>query len=326
MEYVAEVELIPTPDLKKYEGLEISVKAPDGERIQKRMEEVIQNILEPKAELQNVDSGRGIRLGDIVVLDFQGKVGERDLPNASAQNFMVEVGSSQTLKEFQEGILGMRSGEEKAIKVLHPEDHEDDSIAGRTVVYATKIHEIKKKVYPELTDEIVKDFKASSVEEFKKQLRKKIEAEMEQAHRMEVEKELLHALVEANPMEVPKTLVRQKLTEILNNVERAMEKNKLDSKFIEKYMKKNINFYTAEAEREVKVAFLLPLVVEKIKVQVSEVEIEQKVQELAQSFQKKVEEIKAFFQDPKRRENLVAQISSTKAIEHVLEKAQIRKL
>lgn len=323
MEYTARLELVPDPVVKKYKGLAITTD--DFEVTDAKVEDTIRQVLESRAELLPVESGRGVRDHDILILDFQGYVDGQAIPDAKADNFMLEVGGPNTMREFQDGVLGMKAGEEREIKVSYPADYNNKEIAGKTVVYKTKLHEIKAKKYPELTDEIAKEFQAESAADLKKKIRDNLEYQARHDEKIQKEERLLAALVEANPMEVPVTLIQYQLNHIIHELSAMLERQKFSTKLIEEYVTRHLDEIQARAEREVKLALLLPKVVEAEKIVVTDADVEKRIELMAQAAdaEKDSDRIRKAYAKDEARQNLKSQIARDKAIDVIVENAKI---
>ena len=129
MEYTAEVELLPSPKLKKYKGLSIQID--EFSVNDDSVAEQVNRMLESRAELKTVENDRGVRDNDHVAIDFVGRLGDEELPDARADNFLLEMGGPNTIPAFQEGLLGTKVGDEKEILVPYPDDYSNPEIAGK---------------------------------------------------------------------------------------------------------------------------------------------------------------------------------------------------
>ena len=61
--------------------------------------------------------------GDRVTIDFLGKVDGEAFDGGAAEGQTLEIGSGQMIPGFEDGIVGMKKGEEKDIDVTFPEEY-----------------------------------------------------------------------------------------------------------------------------------------------------------------------------------------------------------
>lgn len=314
LQYTAQVDLIPEVTVKKYKGLPATKKT--GKIQDEDVEVVIRNLLDPRAELTNLDPSTKVAHGHSAVIDFEGSLDGKKLPEANAKNFMLEVGSTGSIEEFQKGIVGMKAGETKTIDITYGDDHKNPEVAGKTVQYQVKLHEVKQKNIPELTDEIAKDFQAESAADLRAKVRKSLEDELVTEQTQQVQEEVLLAFLEANPVEVPRSLVQRQLEYILQDVMEMLRRQKFGDTLIQDYLRKHSKDFEARAEREVRIALLLPKVVEAEKISVGEPELREHFNQIVKQSGQKIEAIEKFYlENTQRKAELVHELERKKALQ-----------
>lgn len=322
LNYTAQVDLIPEVELKKYKGLPIKKK--EGKIGEEDIDVVIRNLLDPKAELENLSSDAKVEKGNLVVIDFEGKLDGKVLEDASAKNFFLEVGAPNSLEDFQNGLMGMKAGEEKTINVKYPEDYKNTDVAGKEVVYSVKLHEVKAKKYPELTDELAKEFQAENVADLRGKVRTSLETEMANEQRQQNQEEALLALVEQNDFEVPPSLVQRQLQYILQEVAGLLRKQQFGDNLIQDYLRKHSKDFEARAAREVKLALLLPKVVEAEKISVTDDDFKTYFDEIVKQSGQKADAIEKFYKEnTSRKEELSRELERRKALDVLVNNAKV---
>ena len=316
------MDLIPEVELKKYKGLPIKKK--EGKIGEEDIDVVIRNLLDPKAELENLAEGAKVEKGNLVVIDFEGKLDGKVLEDASAKNFFLEVGAPNSLEDFQNGLMGMKAGEEKTINVKYPEDYKNTDVAGKEVVYTVKLHEVKAKKYPELTDELAKEFQAENVADLRGKVRSSLEAEMANQQRQQNQEEALLALVEQNDFEVPPSLVQRQLQYILQEVAGLLRKQQFGDNLVQDYLRKHQKDFEARAAREVKLALLLPKVVEAEKITVGDEDFKTYFDEIVKQSGQKADAIEKFYKEnTSRKEELSRELERRKALDVLVNNAKV---
>jgi trigger factor len=320
LSYTAQVDLIPEVAVKKYKGLPVTKKA--GKIEAEDVDIVVRNLLDPRAELENLPDTTVLENGLTAVIDFEGKLDGVLVPDANAKNFMLEVGAPGSVEEFQAGLLGMKAGESKMIDVSYPDDYKNPEVAGKKLVYEVKVHEVKKKNVPALTDEIAKDFQAESAADLRAKVQKSLEDEMTNEHKTQTQEEILLAFVESNPIEVPPSLVQRQLEFILGDVLNLLRKQKFGDTLIQEYVAKHRKDFEARAEREVRLALLLPKVVEAEKITVTDEDFKAHFDQMAQQSGQTLESIEKFFKDnAQRKGELVHELERKKALQIMIDTA-----
>lgn len=323
LEYTAQVDLIPEVELKKYKGLPITKK--EGKIENDDVEVVIKNLLDKKAELINLSADTKVKDGHTVIIDFEGKLDGTVLPDAVAKNFQLEVGGQNSLEDFQKGLKGMKSGDTKEIPVKYPEDYRNPEIAGKEIHYTVTLHEVKEKKYPELTDEMAKEFQADSAEDLRKKVRESLENELKQEQKQQSVEEVLVGLIESNPFEVPPSLVQRQLEYILSDEAQMLKRQKFGDNLIQDYLRKYSSEYQKRAEREVRLALLLPKLIEKENISATDEDFKARFDEIVRQSGQPVEAVEKFYKEnTQRKEEVSREIERRKAVEFLIDQAKAK--
>lgn len=112
-------------------------------------------------ELQNLLSqypaevtGRAAKLGDVANIDY---VGTRDgvaFDGGTASGYDLALGSGSFIDGFEDGIVGMQTGEEKDLNLKFPENYQMDELAGQEVVFHVTLNAIKNVEESDIDDSL----------------------------------------------------------------------------------------------------------------------------------------------------------------------------
>ena len=198
----------------------------------KEIEEEINRRLENKVEFEEYEDDKEIEEGDFVFLDFKGflKEDESEIEGGAAENHMLQIGEGSFIEDLEEGIIGMKKGDEDKIDIKFPEEYRAEDLAGKEAYFEVKINKVADKKYPELTDKLVKeisDFK--TVKEFKDNIKQEIEKKKEQEAKSELRGEVFDKVLKKNnEFTLPENIVEKEKKNYLEkneeeNEEKAME-------------------------------------------------------------------------------------------------------
>jgi len=297
LEFSVQFEVTPDVELGQYKGLEI-----EKEKVEVTDEDVnkyINDKLEASAELEVVENGK-LEKGNTAVFDFEGFVDGTAFEGGKAENYELVIGSGQFIPGFEEQMIGMTCEEEKEIQVKFPEDYHAENLKGKEATFKVKLHEIKKRVLPELNDDFVKDQeieKVTNVEEYKKYVYDVLVEEKKSASENKFVNDVLKLAVDNAKLEVPHGLVEEEINRMFSQVEhQAKTYNIPVEQFLGFYGIKDVesykkmlepNAFNAVKERAV---FLKIAEVEKIKLTSKEYDAEYKI--IASEYNKPLEEVK----------------------------------
>jgi trigger factor len=227
----AAVDVPPRVTLKEYKGLSIQAEEvkPDPERLNKTLEQYQNNL----ATLVPIED-RPAQMGDMVVVDFVGKVKNEDgeleeFQGGSATDFQVELDEGRFIPGFVEGIAGMNLDETKDLEVDFPEDYSQEELAGQPAVFSITLKEIKEKELPDLDDDFAQEISEfETFEELKNSLEERYQQEADDQTKANKQTALLDALVENLEAEIPDTLVQKEVDYLLSQSLMQLSRQGLD--------------------------------------------------------------------------------------------------
>ena len=284
------------PDVKlgaykgiKFEKVEYNVKDEDVDNALKRLQE-------RNSRMVNVED-RAAENGDTVVIDYSGSTGGVKFAGGTAEKQNLELGSNSFIPGFEEQIVGMKIGEERDINVKFPEDYHAEDLKGKDAVFHIKLHEIKKKELPEITDEFIKDADgAESVEAFKAETRKRMQEANDKRAERELEDKIVKAVTEKAETEIPDALVEHQIDNMVQEMEYRLMYQGLRLEDYLKYAKMSMeeyrNGYAEQAKELVKQQLVIEKIIAEEKIEASDEEVENKIRENAEAQNKSVEDYK----------------------------------
>ena len=120
------------------------------------VDDMIQRLREMRKTYVVVD--KAAANGDMVNLDFSGSIDGVKFDGGSAENVPLVLGSGRMIPGFEDGILGMKAGEQKVIDVTFPEGYQAAHLAGKTAQFDIKVNSVQETQLPEVDEEFIKTF------------------------------------------------------------------------------------------------------------------------------------------------------------------------
>jgi trigger factor len=180
------------------------------------IDEALQNLAR---NAQNFETKKGKAAdGDQVVIDFVGKVDGEAFEGGAAEDYPLVLGSGSFIPGFEEQLVGVKKGEEKAVEVTFPEEYGAEHLAGKAAVFDVTVKEVKKPVAAEVDDELAKKYGAESLEALKGQISDRIAAEYNGAARQVLKRKLLDQLDAMVSFDLPASLVEAEANQIAHQL------------------------------------------------------------------------------------------------------------
>lgn len=318
------VEVMPEIPKPEYEGLEAT------RRIRKIDDEQIDNILDERRQEHSTfipAEGRASEDGDMVIVDLIGTFeDDEESDPIEVTDLEVQLGDDLIEKSFTENLIGVKPDQEKEFSVEYPEDFSSPALAGRTVNYKAKVKSVGTVELPKLDDKWVEslDEDAKTVKDLKGQLREHMETVAANDADARVRNDLISRLIEKHEFEVPNALIESQARNLLDNfaqdlAQKGVDLSKVDQKFIEM----TYHQMRGQAERDVRGAMLLEKVAELENVEVTEEDINDELDSMAQYYQVPVEQIRASLAQQGGPSVLENNLRTRKAVEAMVGKAKI---
>ena len=171
------------------------------------LENVRKNYLDQKGEMKEVEGDVALEKGHHAVFNFEGVKEDGSRPeNMKGSEYVLEIGSGQFIPGFEDGMMGMKSGEEKNLELTFPAEYHVDELKNAKVTFEVKLLEIKEKILPEWNDETAKELGYDSVEDFNTKNTEAMTAQRNRAADEKLHQEILEKLISENELEIPKQI------------------------------------------------------------------------------------------------------------------------
>lgn len=293
LRFKANFEVMPELKVEGYK--ELRADKPEIAVTEQDVEETLNGLREQHAAYTSVE-GRPLADGDFAQVALDGTPKDGEGKPVHVDDVMVEIGGKNTMPEFNENLRGASAGEEKTFDVVYPQDYSDQRLAGKTFTYTVKVLAIKQKSLPELNDEFAKELgtEFSSIEDVKKRIRESMEAEKKHRAEHEAKDKLVAELVKRNDFAVPESLVEHQIDVRLERGLRALAAQGMRAEDLKKMDLNRLRAGQREqAVQEVKSSLLLDKIADEEKIEVSDEEINNEIEALAQQSKQTPEAIRA---------------------------------
>ena len=221
VEFIFKIITKPEIVIKKYKGLKVKPK--EVEVSEEEVNHELGHLLEKYTELINKEGT--VEEGNIAIIDFEGFKDGVAFEGGKGENYSLEIGSNTFIPGFEEQVIGMKSGEEKDLKVTFPEDYTAQDLAGKEVVFKVKVNEIKEKKTRELDEDFFEDLAMEGIDSEEK-LKDEIKASIQSQKEAEVEEEYVDTLLEEVSknveVDIPEEMVEEEVDRLLTRFEQQM--------------------------------------------------------------------------------------------------------
>ncbi|HWP97170.1 MAG TPA: trigger factor [Syntrophomonadaceae bacterium] len=321
--FIARVAIRPEVTLGELEGLEVSI--PKLEVSDKDVDWRLEEMRARYAELEEKEDGLA-EMGDTVTIDFEGFVDGEAFAGGKGEDYLLELGSKSFIPGFEEQLVGLKKDEGKEIAVTFPESYRATELAGKDAVFKTLIKRIEGKKLRPLDDDFAQEVSQfDSLEELRSDIKNNMVKNLEDRHKEMVKRDILQAALERCQMEVPEAAIRAQTGRMIQELEQSMNAQGLNLQQYYQYTNSNeeetMRRMWPEAERMVRIDFMLEKLVDEKGFAVSDEEVDKKIEEIALEMQADPQEARKLLKDVE--EKIVYGMKVDKAVDYLVEKAII---
>jgi trigger factor len=314
LEFVAIFEVLPEIELGDLSA--ITIERPQADVTDADIDAMIDNLRNQQATMKSVK--RKSKNKDIAVIDFKGTIDGEEFEGGAAEKHRLTLGSGQMIPGFEKAIVGSKAGEELEIDVTFPEDYHNEELKGKPVKFQVTIHEVEEPQLPELDVEFFKKFGIEAEDEaaFRVEVKKNMERELKQAISNKVKNDVVDALLNSTELDVPTSLVDQEIDRLRQDAVKRFG-GEMDFQQLPK------EIFEEQATRRVKTGLLFQEVVKKNELTADAEKVEEKIQEIASTYEQPEEVIAHFNSSPEQKSQIESTVLENAVVEYVLNRAQV---
>ncbi len=311
--FEAQVDLIPQITLPAYKGIAVEIR--QREITDKDVAASIEHLRVGIAQLVPL-TGRGLRVGDVVILDQKVSVGEQVLEDLKDVTY--ELDEKRLSPEVYRGLLDARAGDNKTVSTTIPEHYPKKEFIGKPATVALAVKEVKEKKLPEVNDEFAKDVgEYQSLDDLKGKIREGLVKGMKDFVRAQTESKINEFLVQNTAMELPERLIQR---QVKHSHEKAVEERQAPEKPDEAYWKA----LAAGAVNQLKLYFTYLRIAEEEKIIPGDAEVEAKVAEIARKIGQSPSVLMQYYRKEDRLHDVKERITQNKVAEFLISQANVK--
>ena len=319
--YQATVEIFPEI---KVEGIkDIEVERHTATINDEDVDTMIENLRKQRQEFAEKE-GEAAE-GDQVTFDIEGSIDGEKFEGGAAEDFKLVLGSGQMIPGFEDGIVGMKAGDEKTIDVTFPEEYQAENLAGKAAQFKINVKTVEEPKLPEIDEEFLELFgvKEGGVEQLKADVRKNMTREVKNAARNQVKQATFDALLEKNEFDVPSAMVDQEVDRQRNlMMQRFAQQFGGNANSIDKDMLPR-ELFEEQAIRAARLGVLVSRVIEENELKVDQERVETFIKETAENYEDPAEVIEYYTNDAQQRANIESVVLEDQVVDFLLEQGKV---
>jgi len=315
--YTAVFEVYPEISLDGIDKLEVirpvaTVKDVD-------VEDMIEKLRAQKQTWQLVE--RPAQENDNVTISFSGTSEGENFTDGKVDDFQVVLGLKKMIAGFEDNLMGLVAGANKAFSLVFPDDYGNEKLAGKVAEFDVDVVKVEEPVLAEIDEEFVKAYgiEDGSVESFRADVRNNMERELEQALRGKLKTSVMDALCEKIQLTVPNTMVDAEVELLMKPyIETAKrQKMKLED------LKLPRDVFEGQAKRRVSLGLILGEIIQNKAIELDGTKVRSTIEEMAKSYERPEDVVAWYYSDETRLNEVQQMVLEDQVVEWLVAQAKV---
>jgi trigger factor len=321
-----EIAVDVMPDFEPVDVSTLSLKRPVYEPTKTEVDEAVAELAKQNRTYES-KTGKTVKAadGDMVVIDFLGKLDGVAFAGGAAEDAELVLGSGQFIPGFEEQLVGAKVGDDVEVKVSFPENYQSEELRGQAAVFDVKVKDVKGPVETPADDAFAERLGIENLEKLRELLKGNLEKEYAGASRFKLKRALLDQLDTKHDFPLPPKMVEAEFAAIWQQVEQDKAAGELPPEDVKKSDEKLKEEYRKIAERRVRLGLVLAEIGRANNVQVTEQELGEAMRQEAMKYGPQAQQVFDLFrQNPNAQAQLRAPIFEDKVVDLIVEKAKVQ--
>ncbi|MDR3425697.1 MAG: trigger factor [Alphaproteobacteria bacterium] len=312
------------PEVKVGDFSAIALERPIAEVEDSKVDETITAFAKRMREPELVTEARPAKMGDVVVIAYDGSVDGERRPGMKGDDYKLELGSKSFIDTFEDQLVGNKAGDKKTITVTFPDPYHAAELAGKQAVFEVEVKELRQQKPIELNDDLAKELGFPDINKLRDRVRADIDIDYKRISRSVVKRALMDALAEEVKFGVPSGLVDAEFANIWKQVQAARNRGELPEGDKDKSEDELRAEYRGIAERRVRLGLFLAEVATQNKIEVAQGELRNALLEEARRFPGQENTVFNYYtQTEGALERIRAPLLEEKVVDYIIGQAQV---
>ncbi len=317
LEYIATFEVYPEVKLGDFSSL--SIDKPVVEITDADMDQMLETIR--KQHINWTETDRAAAKGDKVNVDFVGTINGEAFPGGTGTDMEVEIGQGRLIAGFEDGLVGLKKGDQKTLDLTFPDPYQNAELAGKPVQFAITVKSVNEPTLPELNDDFAKKLGINdgSLENLRNEVRENMQRELRSNIENKIKKDVMDKMLALHKIDIPNALIKQEAqalaTQMANNM-RQQGMRADETKF-------SPEIFEGEARRRVSLGLILAEIVKNQKIKADEARVKAKIDAIAEPYEEKEQVIKWYNADKSRKLEVESLVIEEQIVDWVLSQAKV---
>lgn len=321
LRFSAVFDVRPELVVKDYEGLKVPRRT--VEVSEQDVDAALERIRDRHATLKKVEDRKTVATGDFVLAELDGQADGKTLPGLKVEDRLLEVSPKSLAHGLDEVLTGAEVGRPVKRTRNYPTDYAEKEIAGKSIEWQATVKEIFRRDLPSIDDEFAKDQGYQSLAELRAKLKQQLIEQAGREAENRVRQGLLELIIERNPFEVPESLIDREQHALESELAATLEASGVPHEQAHARAHENSQELRTRAEKRARTMLLIDAIASQENVALGDEEVAERVARMVREAGRERERVAQFYADENNRAALRDSLRREKALDVVMQRAQI---
>jgi len=317
LKYTATFEVYPDVTIASFDG--VLIEKETAEIADADVDEMIETIRKQNKTWEAAD--RASKDADQVTVDFSGTVDGEAFEGGTGSDMAVELGSGRMIAGFEDGLKGMKKGDETTLSLTFPDAYQQKDLAGKPVEFKITVKAVEQVALPAIDEDFAKKMgvEDGNLEQMRKDILENMQRELDGKIKTNLKQVAMDKLLELHPMDIPKALIDQESSVLMQQ----MQQNLASQGMKQGDIQLNSDMFNDQASRRVSLGLIMAEVVKDNDIKVDDEKVRAKVEEIAEPYDQPEQVISWYYGDKQRLNEIESLVFEEQIIEWLLSKVKV---
>ncbi|MCP4354115.1 MAG: trigger factor [Proteobacteria bacterium] len=320
--FSAHFDLMPNIEPKGYKKIKLTKEV--AEASDELTNDLIEKFLSSQTEYKSKKANSKAKVGDQVKMNATGFKDGVAFEGGKLEDHPLVLGSNAFIPGFEDGLVGVKKGDEISLDLKFPEEYHAKDLAGADVRFDVEVLDVLGSVKAELTDELAKKFGYESADKFTEFARSRVTEDLASASEQRLRRELFDILDKKNTFELPESMVESEFNAIWQAFIADLAKSGQSIDAMDKSEDQLKEEHRKLAERRVRLGLVLSKIGQENKIEVTPEQIAEEVEKVVAMYPQQADQVRAYYNSPNGRNEIVGPLYEKAVCDFVYSQATIK--
>jgi len=320
LEYVATFEVFPEVEARDLK--ESTIERHVAEVTDEDVDNIIEIFRKQQGSMQEVE--RAATEGDTVIIDYLGKKDGEPFEGGAANDSSLELGSGRMIPGFEDGIVGLKAGDEKTLELSFPEDYHNDDLKGAAVTFDITVKAVKEQVLAPMDESLFEQYGVTEggEEKFREEIAGNMKRELKNAVTASVKKQVMDAVLATyEDVAVPKALVDQEIKAMRQQMFQQFGGAPAQGLDLESLLPAEM--FVERAEPRVKLGLVLATLVSEYNIKPDADRVRETIEEIASTYEDPEEVVNYYYSNQEQLNAIENRVLEDQVVEKLQEQLKV---